>query len=44
MFQKLLFSCAGILNFEHVCIAPVYAQALLRRPLTLPPILKGIFV
>jgi hypothetical protein len=31
MFQKLVFNCAGILNFELVCIAPVYAQALLRR-------------
>ncbi len=35
MFQKLVFNCAGILNFEPVCIAPVYAQALLRRRLRL---------
>jgi hypothetical protein len=33
MFQKLFFTCTGILNFEPVRIAPVYAQALLRRRL-----------
>jgi hypothetical protein len=40
----MVFNCAGILNFELVCIAPVHAQALLRRGLQAPTVLKFQFL